>query len=69
MGHCGKHDADFLNFFYYFPFCIAVPEQPPEEDGRSNLPEKAGRDRKSRKVKARTTMLEEHTKDSCKEGH
>lgn len=33
----------FFSFSFSFPSCIgAIPEQPPEEDNRSNLPEEGG---------------------------
>lgn len=66
MGHCGEHDFFFL-FLSLFFVCTAIPEKPPEENNRSEKRE--GRESKRRQVRTRSTMLEEHTKLSCKGGH
>lgn len=58
----------FFLFFFFFLVCTAIPEKPPEEDNRRKKI-KEGRESKSRQAKTRSTILEEHTKLSCKGGH
>lgn len=53
----------FFGFFFFFSFLFVLLYQNnhPRKIIEATSQKKVGRDRKSRQVKARTTMLEEHT--------
>lgn len=54
-------------FFFFLFFLVLLYQK--SHPGRTIEAKKEGRDSKSRQARTRSTMLEEHTKLSCKGGH